>query len=199
MSAVLLVLAPVGGVSAQVLPVDLALGSPGKCDADALEARLLSAHPLGAAASPGAVCPTSDRFAWVPSSRMSPEERGAFRRAVDELVGDRMGVCRATGLAMRNLDRADRVRVWVEPDTAQGFVYYGATYVTPDAVPLAVHFWSAAFTRSAEWLVAAVAHEGYHAIRPEASEAEAVQMGRSCAIRGAALWSTAGFGIGGGR
>jgi len=122
-----------------------------------------------------------------------------FRGAVDELVGDRMGVCRATGLAMRDLDRADRVRVWVEPDTAQGLVYYGATYVTPDAVPLAVHFWSAAFTRSAEWLVAAVAHEGYHAIKPGASEAEAVRVGRSCAIRAPDPWAATGFGSGGGR
>jgi hypothetical protein len=127
----------------------------------------------------------------VPSSRMSPEERAAFLGAVHELVREQMGTCRAAGLALRDLEQADRVRVWAEPDTVQGMVYYGATYLTTDAVPLAVHFWSAAFSRSAEWLVAAVAHEGYHVIRPEASEAEAVRAGRSCALPGP--WMTGGF------
>jgi len=193
----LLALTPVTRGAGQVVPVDLSLDPLGNCDSDALAARLLSAHPLGAAASPGAVCGTADRFAWVPSVRMSPQERGVFRGAVAELVRERIGVCRATGLAMRDLDRADRVRVWVEPDTAQGLVFYGATYVTPDAVPLAVHFWSAAFTRSAEWLVAAVAHEGYHAIRPEATEADAVRVGRSCVMRTSDPWAATG--VSGGR
>jgi len=135
---------------------------------------------MGAASASGVFCPDQE-LPWVPTTPLSAEERRIWRRALNVLRGTPDEECRRAGALLRALERGGRVSVWTEPDTTGGLIYFGATYLAADLEPLAIQFWAAAFRRPFSWMIGAMAHEAFHALRPEGSEPEALEFGNGCA------------------
>jgi hypothetical protein len=118
--------------------------------------------------------------AWTPTRALGGEERRVWDRALARLSEVDEG-CRMAASEAARLERAGRVSVWEQPDTVGGLVYFGATYVSTDGRPLAMQFWAPTFDRPLAWVAGAVAHEGFHALEPAASEDEALRFGDRCA------------------
>jgi len=165
------------------------------CGTDAVASRLLGgAHPLGAAAVGAPRCLADEAVRWVPTRSLTSEEESRLERALVKLAGASDGTCRAAGRALDERHRRGRVSVWRAVDTADGMVYFGATYLAPDATPIAVQFWAPAFSRSLDWFVGAAAHEGFHVLQPRADEAEAVAFGDRCREATRGVMTIAGAG-----
>ena len=166
--------------SAQVLANnDLPL-APRRCDLLEVTVRLRLAHPLGAAKAAGLQC-LGESVTWVPTAPMDQAHRVAWRRALTALAGSEDQACHLAGTTLVWLEQVGAVSVWTPADTAAGLVYYGASYATESTAPLAVQFWAPAFDRPVEWLAGAMAHEAFHVLHAEASEADALDFGRACA------------------
>ncbi len=153
---------------------------PATCLSEGLADRLRSAHPLGAAGIEGLQC-LGESDGWVATSPMDRDQRRAWEAALGRLASHGMAECRRAAAVLAEADQAGLVSVWTPADTAGGMVFFGATYVTPSATTLAIQFWAPAFERSTRWLTGALAHEGFHAMRPDASESEAHDFGAACA------------------
>lgn len=143
----------------------------------AMAERLRIAHPMGAAADAGPLCGVAG--AWVPTAPLGFEQRRIWDRALDRLA--RAGeACRMAAATVARMERAGVVSVWQAPDTVGGVVYHGATYLGPALEPVAMQFWAGTFDRPLAWVAAALAHEGFHALDPPATEAEALRFGERC-------------------
>lgn len=114
---------------------------------------------------------------------MAERQRLAWRRAVASLRESPDASCRLAARTLVWLERAGAVSVWAPPDTALGLVYFGATYFTSQAAPIALQLWSRTLERPVPWLAGALAHEAYHVLNAHASEAEATAFGETCARR----------------
>lgn len=170
-----------GAAPAQIRPplLEVVLGVPACESGPAVAERLLAAHPLGGATGPLSRC-DGVGAAWTPTRALGGEERRVWDRALARLSEVDEG-CRMAASEAARLERAGRVSVWEQPDTVGGLVYFGATYVSTDGRPLAMQFWAPTFDRPLAWVAGAVAHEGFHALEPAASEDEALRFGDRCA------------------
>jgi len=152
------------------------------CDLVEVGIRLRIAHPLGAARSEAGQCPVV-AARWVETEPLRDRQRTAWRRAVASLRASPDASCRLAARTLVWLERAGAVSVWTPPDTAQGMIFFGATYFTSQAAPIALQLWSRALERPVDWLAGALAHEAYHVLDAHASEAEATAFGETCARR----------------
>ncbi|MGE0441594.1 MAG: hypothetical protein AB7S39_14000 [Gemmatimonadales bacterium] len=168
-----------GQAAAQAIPASLTSSDATECDATGWADRLSYAHPLRAGSTGDQVCPSTAEH-WVEASRLTADERRVWDRAVNRLTTAVRDDCRATAGFLARLERAGRIGVWAEPDTTGGMVFFGATYLDQHNELLAIQFWSRTFSRPVSWVVAALAHESYHARHPAASEEEALQFGETC-------------------
>lgn len=151
------------------------------CDAPRIADRLRQEHPMRAAVA--GPCGTGTE--WVAAHPLDREQRATWIRA-SRLLGDIDDQsCRAAGRMLDRIERSDLARVWQEPDTTGGMIYFGATYLAADETPLGIHLWTRAFDRPFGWLVGALAHEAFHVMAPHAREEEAIAFGIKCGDRAA--------------
>ena len=166
-------------VAGQVLASRETNARPDRCDLVEITNRLRVFHPLGAAAAAAGQC-LSDAVQWVPTTPMETGHRLAWRRALGALERSGDPSCHLAARTLVWLEQVGVVSVWAPADTAAGLVYFGSSYATEGSAPLAVQFWAPAFERPNDWLAGALAHEAFHVLHAESSEAEATAFGQSC-------------------
>jgi hypothetical protein len=99
---------------------------------------------------------------------------------MDRLATARYDECRRAAAILQRLERTGAVSVWTEADTTGGMVFFGASYLDSEGSPIAVQFWAPTFQRSIAWVAGAIAHEGFHLLRPRATEDESLRFGLGC-------------------
>ena len=110
---------------------------------------------------------------------MEGGHRLAWRQAVGILANSGDASCRLAADTLVWLEQVGVVSVWTPADTAAGFVFFGSSYASESTAPLAVQFWAPAFERPVDWLVGALAHEAFHVLHTDATEASATDFGEA--------------------
>ena len=182
-----LLLGTVTNLIGQSLGSETGVANADECRISDFAGRLRGAHPLGTGRRQITTCP-NDGTTWDRTTRLNAEESRLWDRAVAALRERGSDECREAASTLTTLQRHGLISVWAAPDTADGMVYYGATYVAPDSTPIAVQFWAPAFRRDFIWIVSALAHEAFHVMRPTATEEATVEFGAACARVKAAGW-----------